>query len=326
MISPESSTWSPARTRIRVDLPAPFSPTRAWISPRRTLKLTLSTATVGPNALVTSRKTRTGSSVCSSKASAGSEIDFMRFGSNPVEIRLFLLGLLPHLHISGFEIEADVVLLSWGRHVGAVGELNRKVLVHSDLRLVQTPVSLIDTGPGHPLEPPADSRSLRTTLADLLIGDRFSVEARPLDLCTVALLCCLEKRRQHLVEGSYHPIEGSLGQPRQECLHLGDLTLCTLRQRVILLVDHFGFSAAKFINVFLHAIQAHGQLCKLRSVENDNAATAIGHDESPEELTGRRVIEPISHIATIVAGIVREAGDKGHPLFLSAGNLVFDIA
>src|SRR3984893_18951362 len=36
---------------IRVDLPAPFSPTRPWISPRRSTKSTSRSATTPPNAL-----------------------------------------------------------------------------------------------------------------------------------------------------------------------------------------------------------------------------------------------------------------------------------
>src|SRR6188474_2764782 len=34
-ISPESGTTAPVRILIRVDLPAPFSPTSAWTSPAR---------------------------------------------------------------------------------------------------------------------------------------------------------------------------------------------------------------------------------------------------------------------------------------------------
>lgn len=40
-ISPSSGWMIPAAMRISVDLPAPFSPTRAWISPGRTAKSTL---------------------------------------------------------------------------------------------------------------------------------------------------------------------------------------------------------------------------------------------------------------------------------------------
>src|SRR5262245_46770831 len=38
--------------RMSVDLPAPFSPTNAWISPKSALKSTLSSARVAPNCLV----------------------------------------------------------------------------------------------------------------------------------------------------------------------------------------------------------------------------------------------------------------------------------
>src|SRR5664280_252671 len=44
--------YTPARTFISVDLPAPFSPTSAWISPRFTLKLTSLSALTPENSLV----------------------------------------------------------------------------------------------------------------------------------------------------------------------------------------------------------------------------------------------------------------------------------
>ena len=43
-IVPEVSVTTPAMTLVRVDLPAPFSPTSAWISPSRRSKSTLSIA------------------------------------------------------------------------------------------------------------------------------------------------------------------------------------------------------------------------------------------------------------------------------------------
>src|SRR5437763_15667399 len=44
VMSPESLCTSPYRMFINVDLPAPFSPTSAWISPARTSKSTASRA------------------------------------------------------------------------------------------------------------------------------------------------------------------------------------------------------------------------------------------------------------------------------------------
>src|SRR2546429_751963 len=52
-MTPPSGRCTPPRMQISVDLPAPFSPTTAWISPRATSKSTPSSATVAPNRLVT---------------------------------------------------------------------------------------------------------------------------------------------------------------------------------------------------------------------------------------------------------------------------------
>jgi hypothetical protein len=46
---PASGAYIPARMRISVDLPAPFSPTRAWISPAPTSRLAPRLASTGPN-------------------------------------------------------------------------------------------------------------------------------------------------------------------------------------------------------------------------------------------------------------------------------------
>ena len=48
---PDRGRSTPVRTLIRVDLPAPFSPTRAWISPGRSSKSTPSRAWTPGNAL-----------------------------------------------------------------------------------------------------------------------------------------------------------------------------------------------------------------------------------------------------------------------------------
>src|SRR5690606_7494583 len=66
---PESGGWAPAMTFVSVDLPEPFSPTRAWIVPRRTWKETSSSACTVPKVLVTpstrtARSSRPGSTAC----------------------------------------------------------------------------------------------------------------------------------------------------------------------------------------------------------------------------------------------------------------------
>src|SRR6478672_11834627 len=54
------SGYTPLSTFIKVDLPAPFSPTRQWISPCATRKLTLFSAFTPGNSLVMSRISRMG--------------------------------------------------------------------------------------------------------------------------------------------------------------------------------------------------------------------------------------------------------------------------
>src|SRR5919206_5270423 len=58
----------PASTRMSVLLPAPFSPTRAWISPRRSTRSTASSATTPGKRFVTPRRATIGGA-----ASAGSD-------------------------------------------------------------------------------------------------------------------------------------------------------------------------------------------------------------------------------------------------------------
>src|SRR5205823_14879264 len=48
---PASGRIAPLRTFISVDLPAPFSPTRAWTSPRHNSRSTPRSACVGPKCL-----------------------------------------------------------------------------------------------------------------------------------------------------------------------------------------------------------------------------------------------------------------------------------
>ena len=59
-ISPASGRYSPYRQFISVDLPAPFSPSSAWISPARTSRSTASLATTPGKILVTPRSSSTG--------------------------------------------------------------------------------------------------------------------------------------------------------------------------------------------------------------------------------------------------------------------------
>src|SRR3979411_1829477 len=55
VISPESAGCAPARIFISVDLPAPFSPTRACTSPALTSKVTPSSARTPGNVFTMSR-------------------------------------------------------------------------------------------------------------------------------------------------------------------------------------------------------------------------------------------------------------------------------
>ena len=59
-ISPASGRYSPDSSCIRVDLPAPFSPNRAWISPPWKSTLTRSTARTPGKALLISRTDTSG--------------------------------------------------------------------------------------------------------------------------------------------------------------------------------------------------------------------------------------------------------------------------
>ena len=59
-IVPEVSVTTPAITLVSVDLPAPFSPTRAWISPSRKSKSTSSIAGTPAYLLVARRSSRIG--------------------------------------------------------------------------------------------------------------------------------------------------------------------------------------------------------------------------------------------------------------------------
>src|SRR6266478_5218527 len=66
-MTPRSGRWTPPRMRISVDLPAPFSPTTAWISPNATSKSTPSSATVAPNRLPTPSALMAGRVIASTR-------------------------------------------------------------------------------------------------------------------------------------------------------------------------------------------------------------------------------------------------------------------
>src|SRR5690348_13331771 len=59
-ISPRSGLTSPQRIPIRVDLPAPFSPRRQWISPARKVRSMSSLARTFGNAFVMLRSSTSG--------------------------------------------------------------------------------------------------------------------------------------------------------------------------------------------------------------------------------------------------------------------------
>src|SRR5262249_12798741 len=62
-ISPASLGWAPARIFIRVDLPAPFSPSSAWTSPTATVRETSSRARTPGYCLLIWRISSAGTSV-----------------------------------------------------------------------------------------------------------------------------------------------------------------------------------------------------------------------------------------------------------------------
>src|SRR5262245_1022649 len=66
-MTPRSGRCTPPRMRISVDLPAPFSPTTAWISPNATAKSTLWSASVAPNCLLTPSALAAGWVIASSR-------------------------------------------------------------------------------------------------------------------------------------------------------------------------------------------------------------------------------------------------------------------
>src|SRR5213080_2901111 len=73
---PASGLTAPLTTFISVDLPAPFSPTRAWTSPRRSSRSTPLRACVEPNRLLMPRITRASSpEACAAEAAVASKAD-----------------------------------------------------------------------------------------------------------------------------------------------------------------------------------------------------------------------------------------------------------
>src|SRR5690606_30716689 len=68
--SPASGSWAPASTLMRVDLPAPFCPSRQWTSPARTSRSTPSSALAPGKCFTRPRTWRSGSGWASSTMSA----------------------------------------------------------------------------------------------------------------------------------------------------------------------------------------------------------------------------------------------------------------
>src|SRR5438105_3678432 len=67
-IVPCSAAYMPLSTRINVDLPAPFSPTSAWISPVATSSVAPRFATTGPKDFVMPVRRMAGAAVIASDA------------------------------------------------------------------------------------------------------------------------------------------------------------------------------------------------------------------------------------------------------------------
>src|SRR5271166_2338016 len=72
-ITPESCFWKPLRILIRVDLPAPLSPSRPSTSPLRRCRLTSRSAVTGPKrlAMCSTRSTSSGAETGPMIVSAG---------------------------------------------------------------------------------------------------------------------------------------------------------------------------------------------------------------------------------------------------------------
>src|SRR5258707_6623717 len=74
MKRPEYSGCTPAMIFISVLFPAPFSPTRPWISPANSAKSTPRSASTPPKALVISSNSRMGELACGIRAHSDQEM------------------------------------------------------------------------------------------------------------------------------------------------------------------------------------------------------------------------------------------------------------
>src|SRR5919106_3330364 len=85
----------PYSTRISVDLPAPFSPIRAWTSPRRSSSVTSSLATTPGNRLVIPSRTTRGGELLSPAPSSVTPVDLRRcVGDGDLAVDDLLLELV----------------------------------------------------------------------------------------------------------------------------------------------------------------------------------------------------------------------------------------
>src|SRR5690606_7694713 len=113
---PESGVTRPVRIFMSVLLPAPFCPSRPWISPRWTLRQTLSHATTGPNRLVISVSSTAGTATVAVAVPATSSL--------PVDCRV-------DIELSGTDVLHQLVNL--GLHVaGGVADLDGRHVVLTD--------------------------------------------------------------------------------------------------------------------------------------------------------------------------------------------------
>src|SRR4051812_4835086 len=114
---------------IRVDLPAPFSPSRAWISPRRSSKSMASLATSAPNRLVIPRSSSASASPGIGSGPSFQLLDLRRDVRDVArdDLLLDLFGLVRVLLARGVELaEGDAVVLELEQLVRAA--LERAVL------------------------------------------------------------------------------------------------------------------------------------------------------------------------------------------------------
>src|SRR5258706_6948692 len=80
---PDVCGCSPEMILMRVDLPAPLSPSTQATSPARTVRLMPSSAMIGPKALPTSSISTSGSPLCRVGSACSSMVWVMTFPSSP---------------------------------------------------------------------------------------------------------------------------------------------------------------------------------------------------------------------------------------------------